>query len=187
MAEWVRVSASEPVVREQIARAVGGVVRPSLDCEPLPDEAAIVDAVLAALVGAPIPDLAALLLERIKAEGGLWTGSRAASALMSIGGWGFSGERGVQIMRKLVERGQLVVANPPRGATFTLPFGPGGEVRHEWATEINGQRDPEQLDPTTEASARSRMQYPWHTALVRREVRYGPWVEVPVDDAGGLP
>lgn len=175
---WIRVSAPESAVREEIANAVGSVMRPSLECTPLPDEAAIVDAVLAAIVGAPVPDRAGLLLECIKAESGQWTGQRAARALYARFGWDSTPERCVQLMRRLVGRGQLVVANPPRGATFVLPFGPGGEVRHEWATAVGGRRDPEQLDPTTEPMARARMQFPWHTALVRREVNYGPWVEV---------
>jgi hypothetical protein len=141
---------------------------------------AIVDAVLAALVGTPVPDFAAKLLERIQAEGGMWTGTRAASALLVHAGWNCSSERAVQLMWKLVDRGELVIANPPRGRTFMLPFGPGGQVWHEWTTNFGGETDPEQLIPTSEEMSRMRhANWPeMHPKLLRREVKYGPWVEV---------
>jgi hypothetical protein len=177
---WVRVSAAESDVREQILDAVGTVLRPSLEMEPHPDELAIVDAVLAALNGPPRQDWAALLLERIKAEDGMWTGQRAASTFHVHFGLPWSSERMVQLMLKLVERGQLVIANPPRGRTFTLPYGPGGEVRYEWTTSQFGETDPDQLMSTSEEMSRNRhAKWPdMHPKLLRREVKYGPWVEV---------
>lgn len=148
----------------------------------------LVDAALNVVTHQPRQDWAALLLERIQAEGGMWTGGRAASALSVHYGRDVVPERGVQLMRKLVERGQLVVANPPRGQTFTLPYGPGGDVEYEWANvlEHNGQAEIMPTGPAVEGGgeklARYRMRHGWHTALLRREVKYGPWVEVAAEE-----
>lgn len=63
--------------------------------------------------------------------------------------------------------------------------------RVEWANrlELRGESEIVPAGPTREGGgeegARKRMQFPWHTALLKRTVTYGPWVEVPVDSTNG--
>lgn len=143
---------------------------------------ALVEAVLETVAAAAPADLPGLLLPRIHAEGGVWSGRRAACALAQRG-HAVTYQQGVKIMCELVERRQLVMIRPPRGTTFHLPFGPGGEIRYQWSTNQGGHTDPELLLPTSEAMARAHAAFPWHPLLLRREVRYGPWVPVPKEPA----
>jgi hypothetical protein len=55
------------------------------------------------------------------------------------------------------------------------------ETRTEWATRQRWPDGTEEVgSPVSESLARTRVtQFPgWHKALMRREVRYGPWTEV---------
>ena len=143
---------------------------------------ALVDAVVNTVVTPPPEDRAAHVLECIQREPGLWTGQRAARALRARYRYEVTSERAVQLMRKLVERGQLVVANPPRGATFKLPHGPGDRPWYEWSTpDGQGNVLPVITRTRTETPWTSR---PWPTQLLRRKVAYGPWVEVEVPATG---
>lgn len=59
--------------------------------------------------------------------------------------------------------------------------------RTEWANRLehDGRREVVPVGPEREgggeAFARRRLENPWHTALLRRTVSYGPWVEVPTE------
>lgn len=62
--------------------------------------------------------------------------------------------------------------------------------RTEWANrlELRGESEVIPVGPKREGGgeegARKRMQFPWHTALLKRTVSYGPWVDVPVEKEG---
>ena len=63
--------------------------------------------------------------------------------------------------------------------------------RTEWANRLelpDGHSELHEAGPVREGGgermARQRMQYAWYTALLKRTVTYGPWVEVPVEEAG---
>ena len=62
--------------------------------------------------------------------------------------------------------------------------------RLEWANrmERGGQSAVMPVGPANEGGgerlARHRLRYAWYTALLRRTVTFGPWVEVPADNAG---
>lgn len=59
--------------------------------------------------------------------------------------------------------------------------------RTEWANrlELRGESEIVPVGPKREGGgeegARERMRFPWHTALLKRTVTYGPWIEVPVE------
>lgn len=178
---WLRHTEDEAVFRARLAKAITEAATDFGTADQIAGNLdALVDAVVNTVVTPPVEDRAARLLDCIKEEPGLWTGQRGARALNVRYGWEVTSERAVQLMRRLVERGLLVVANPPRGATFVLPFGPGGDVEYEWSTNQGGHSDPNQLMVAPERMARSwRTEYPeFHPKLLRRAVTYGPWVEV---------
>lgn len=63
--------------------------------------------------------------------------------------------------------------------------------RVEWANRLelpDGHSELHEVGPVREGGgermARQRMQYAWYTALLKRTVTYGPWVEVPVEEGG---